>query len=38
MVEGHKSDLFDSNNKELNNFVFASDLFKKVKKASTYNM
>ena len=32
--EGNKEELIQSNNKELNNFVFASDLFKRLKKSS----
>jgi len=32
--EGNKEELIHSNNKELNNFVFASDLFKRLKKSS----
>ncbi|MDR0413229.1 MAG: ATP-binding cassette domain-containing protein [Dysgonamonadaceae bacterium] len=31
--EGTKNEIMDSSNKELNDFVFASDLFKKVKEA-----
>jgi len=31
--EGNKEELIDSNNKELNDFVFASDLYKRLKKA-----
>lgn len=31
--EGTKSDVMDSDNEKLNDFVFASDLFKKIKKA-----
>jgi phospholipid/cholesterol/gamma-HCH transport system ATP-binding protein len=31
--EGSKDDIFTSNNESLNNFVFASDLFKNVKRA-----
>jgi len=30
--QGNKEDIFHVDNKELNDFVFASDLFKKVKK------
>jgi phospholipid/cholesterol/gamma-HCH transport system ATP-binding protein len=29
--EGNKNEIFDTNNPELNNFVFASDLFKSIK-------
>tara|TARA_X000000368_G_C22782710_1_gene602257 strand:- start:4 stop:756 length:753 start_codon:yes stop_codon:yes gene_type:complete len=32
--EGNKEELIHSNNKELNNFVFASELFKRLKKSS----
>ncbi len=32
--EGNKEELIHSNNKELNNFVFASELFKRLKKLS----
>lgn len=31
--EGTKAEIMDANNKKLNDFVFASDLFKKIKKA-----
>ncbi len=30
--EGHKNNIFDSDNEELNDFVFASELYKKIKK------
>ena len=36
--EGTKDDLMHSDNKELNDFIFASDLFKKVKKAENMNL
>lgn len=36
--EGTKDDLMQSQNKELNDFIFASDLFKKVKKAENMNL
>ena len=35
--EGSKSEIMDSDNKALNEFVFASDLFKKIKEASNSN-
>ena len=31
--KGNKDELLNSNNKELNDFVFASELFKRLKKA-----
>jgi len=31
--QGHKSEIFDTDNKDLNNFVFASELYKKIKKS-----
>jgi phospholipid/cholesterol/gamma-HCH transport system ATP-binding protein len=31
--KGNKDELLNSNNKELNEFVFASELFKRLKKA-----
>jgi len=34
--EGSKEDLFKTNNQELNNFVFASSLFKKIKNSVSY--
>ncbi|WP_321481256.1 ABC transporter ATP-binding protein [uncultured Bacteroides sp.] len=36
--EGTKDDIFTSQNTRLNNFVFASDLFRKVKEAEIQNM
>lgn len=33
--EGNKSEIMDAQNEKLNEFVFASDLFKKIKKADT---
>lgn len=36
--EGSKNDIFTSTNKELNNFIFASDLFKKVKEVEVQNI
>lgn len=36
--EGTKDSLMNSDNKELNEFIFASDLFKKVKKAENLNL
>lgn len=35
--EGNKDDIMTSTNKELNDFVFASDLFKKVKEVESWN-
>ena len=31
--EGHKEELINSDNKQLNDFVFASELFKRLKKS-----
>jgi phospholipid/cholesterol/gamma-HCH transport system ATP-binding protein len=36
--EGTKDDIFTSNNQRLNDFIFASDLFRKVKEAETHNL
>lgn len=36
--EGSKEDIFTSNNKQLNDFIFASDLFRKVKEAEVQNL
>lgn len=36
--EGTKDDVFTSSNKRLNDFIFASDLFRKVKEAETHNL
>ena len=36
--EGTKDDIFTSNNKRLNNFIFASDLFRKVKEMEVGDM
>jgi phospholipid/cholesterol/gamma-HCH transport system ATP-binding protein len=36
--EGTKDDILNSENKELNDFIFASDLFKKVKKAENLGL
>lgn len=36
--EGHKDDIFTSSNKKLNSFIFASDLYKKVKEAEIHSM
>lgn len=36
--EGGKEDIFTSNNKQLNDFIFASDLFRKVKEAEVQNL
>lgn len=36
--EGTKEDIFTSSNKRLNNFIFASDLFKKVKEVEIHNI
>ncbi|MBP1617111.1 MAG: transporter ATP-binding protein [Bacteroidetes bacterium] len=36
--EGIKDDLMQSENQELNDFIFASDLFKKVKRAEALNL
>ena len=36
--EGSKDDIFTSNNKKLNDFIFASDLFRKVKEMETKNL
>ena len=35
--EGNKDQVMNSTNKALNDFVFASDLFKKVKEAEMFN-
>jgi len=35
--EGTKDDIITSTNKDLNDFIFASDLFKKVKEVESYN-
>ena len=36
--EGTKDDIFTSNNKRLNDFIFASDLFRKVKEMEVGDM
>lgn len=36
--EGHKDDIFTSSNKRLNDFIFASDLFRKVKEVEIHNI
>jgi len=36
--EGGKEDIFTSNNKQLNDFIFASELFRKVKEAEVQNL
>ncbi|NDW13096.1 ATP-binding cassette domain-containing protein [Bacteroides sp. 214] len=36
--EGSKEDIFTSSNKRLNSFIFASDLYKKVKELEIHNM
>lgn len=36
--EGNKDEVFTSSNKLLNNFIFASDLYKKVKEVEIHNM
>ncbi len=36
--EGSKEDIFTSTNEELNNFIFASDLFKKVKEVEMHKI
>ena len=36
--EGSKDDIFTSSNERLNNFIFASDLFRKVKSAEMKEM
>lgn len=36
--EGNKDDIFTSSNKKLNDFIFASDLFRKVKEVEVQNM
>lgn len=36
--EGTKDEIFTSKNRRLNNFIFASDLFKKVKEAEIHNL
>lgn len=36
--EGSKDDIFTSSNKRLNNFIFASDLFRKVKEVEIHNI
>lgn len=36
--QGSKEDIFTSNNKRLNDFIFASDLYKKVKEAEIHNI
>lgn len=36
--EGTKEDIFTSSNKRLNDFIFASDLFRKIKEAETHNL
>lgn len=35
--EGSKEEVFDSNNEKLNNFIFASDLFRKVRAAEQHS-
>lgn len=35
--QGNKDDIFTSSNKQLNNFIFASDLYKKVKEVEIHN-
>lgn len=36
--EGNKDDIFTSSNKKLNSFIFASDLYKKVKEVEIHNI
>ena len=36
--EGSKDDIFTSSNKKLNDFIFASDLFRKVKELEVQNI
>ena len=36
--DGNKDDIFTSSNKRLNSFIFASDLYKKVKEAEIHNL
>ena len=36
--EGSKDDIFTSSNKKLNDFIFASDLFRKVKEVEVQNI
>lgn len=36
--EGSKNDIFTSTNERLNNFIFASDLFRKVKEVEIQNI
>ena len=37
-MEGSKNDIFTSTNERLNNFIFASDLFRKVKEVEIQNI
>ena len=36
--EGNKDDIFTSTNERLNSFIFASDLFRKVKEVEIQNL